>query len=60
MTAIEKLKKIVITRKWYGEHIERRKANVYKSLLKRNKLPNYKASEILRTIGYEPLQEEVW
>lgn len=60
MKATEKLLKISQYRKWYGDKIERRKANAYKSLLKKGTLSQKKAGEILHILGYEPLQEEVW
>lgn len=60
MEAEEKLKTLVEKRKWYGDKIERRKANAYKSLLKKNKLSLTKTREILFILGYKPKQKELW
>lgn len=60
MKATKKLLEISRVRKWYGNKIERRKANAYKSLLKKGTLSQKKAGDILRLLGHKPLQEEVW
>ena len=58
--AINVLQSVMKKRKWYGNKIERRKANVYKNLLSKEKLSYQKASEILVIIGWSKIKEETW
>jgi hypothetical protein len=58
--ALKVLSDVMQERKWYGDHIERRKANGYKSLLRQGRLSYEKACELLELIGYKKVQEEVW
>jgi hypothetical protein len=58
--AIQVLGKAMEQRKWYGDHLERRRANTYKLLLKKGKLSYEKAVQILTLIGYTRVEDEVW
>lgn len=58
--AIDLLKSVMEQRLWYGDKIERRKANTYKNLINKGKLSYEKSCEILLLIGYSKIKEEVW
>jgi len=58
--SVEVLREVMKTRKWYGEQIERRKANGYKNLVRQGKLSHEKAAEILILLGWKKVKEEVW